>query len=36
MADSPGTPLTFAAKRLGDGQLLIVATSGPAGKALKA
>ena len=28
MADSLGTPLTFAAKRLGDGQLLIVATNG--------
>ncbi len=30
------TPLSFAAKRLGDGQLLIVATNGPADKALKA
>jgi len=36
MADSLGTPLSFAAKRLGDGQLLIVATNGPAAKALKA
>ncbi len=36
MADGSGTPLTFAAKRLGDGQLLIVATNGPADKALKA
>ena len=36
MADSLGTPLNFAAKRLGDGQLLIVATNGPANKALKA
>ena len=36
MADSLGTPLAFAAKRLGDGQLLIIATNGPAGKALKA
>ena len=36
MADSLGTPLSFAAKRLGDGQLLIVATNGPADKALKA
>ena len=36
MADSLGTPLSFAAKRLGDGQLLIVATNGRADKALKA
>ena len=36
MAVGSGTPLAFAAKRLGDGQLLIVATNGPADKALKA
>ena len=36
MADSLGTPLSFVAKRLGDGQLLIVATNGPADKALTA
>ena len=36
MADSLGTPLGFAAKRLGDGQLLIVVTNGPAKVALKA
>ncbi len=35
-ADSPGTPLIFAAKRLSDGQLLIIATNGPANKALNA
>ncbi len=31
-----GVPLRFAAKRIKDGKLLIVATNGPAGKALKA
>ena len=31
-----GVPLRFAAKRIKDGELLIVATNGPAGKALKA
>ncbi len=36
MGDSLGTPLGFAAKRLGDGQLSIVATNGPAEVALKA
>ena len=36
MDESLGTPLSFAAKRLGDGRLLIVATNGPADKALKA
>ncbi len=36
MAEHLGTPLRFAAKRLTDGQLLIVASNGPADKALKA
>ena len=34
MAKSVGTPLRFAAKRLADGQLLIVATNGDPAKAL--
>ena len=34
MAESAGTPLRFAAKRLADGQLLIVATNGDPAKAL--
>ncbi len=34
-AASLGTPLAFSAKRLGDGQLSIVAINGPADKALK-
>ena len=34
MADGPDLPLTFAAKRLPDGEFLIVATNGPANKAL--
>jgi hypothetical protein len=33
MDESLGTPLRFAAKRLGDGELLIVASNGPAKKA---
>ena len=36
MDESLGTPLRFAAKRLGDGELLIVASNGPAKLALKA
>ncbi len=36
MDKSLGTPLNFAAKRLGDGELLIVASNGPGKKALKA
>jgi hypothetical protein len=36
MIDGPGMPLTFAAKRLRDGELLIVATNGPTNKALDA
>ena len=36
MDESLGTPLRFAAKRLGDGELLIVASNGPAKSALKA
>ncbi len=36
MDESLGTPLGFAAKRLGEGELLIVASNGPAKKALKA
>ena len=35
MADSQGTPLAFAAKRPGDGQLSIVANNGPADETLK-
>ncbi|MCP4206334.1 MAG: IS4 family transposase [Shimia sp.] len=34
MIDCPGLPLTFDAKRLRDGELLIVATNGPTKKAL--
>lgn len=34
MIDCPGLPLTFAAKRLSNGELLIVATNGPTEKAL--
>jgi hypothetical protein len=36
MDQSLGSPLSFAAKRLGDGELLIVASNRPAKKALKA
>jgi hypothetical protein len=36
MDESLGTPLNFAAKRLGDGELLIIASNGPAQKALQA
>jgi hypothetical protein len=36
MDESLGTPLSFAAKRLGGGELLIVASNGPAKLALKA
>jgi hypothetical protein len=36
MDESSGTPLSFAAKRLGEGELLIVASNGPAKLALKA
>ncbi len=35
MDESLGTPLSFAAKRLGCGELLIVASNGPAKLALK-
>jgi hypothetical protein len=36
MDESLGSPLSFAVKRLGDGELLIVASNGPSKKALKA
>jgi hypothetical protein len=36
MDESLGTPLSFAAKRLGEGELLIVASNAPGRKALKA
>ena len=36
MDESLGTPLSFAAMRLGDGEVLIVASNGPGRKALKA
>jgi hypothetical protein len=36
MDECSGTPLSFSAKRLSDGELLIVASNGPAKKALKA
>ncbi len=36
MDEDLGPPLNFAAKRLGDGELLIIASNGPALKALQA